>query len=497
MDGYTVEEAASVLGVPRERVWELLARGVLSGSADLGGGMRVRLKADRPIDPPPAAPAERSGDAPPPSGDLTPFRELLTEFRSLTERYGQALLALGEARGEVAGLRSRVDMLEARADLRLPSAAGPMASSWTASPWPTPSERVDGESAPVEPGATDESAGDHADERGSHRRRARSGRRATESFADALARAEDPSPPELPGAAETAAALAGLRHDQPQDPRASDQHASQADADYSLPRELPSADAVPVADEQQSAADTSTPETGERGDGAIDEPSGHDADVASDAGQLTDAEPEDEPAPAAPADVEAEPADERVADTERDGVADDAVAEGQSEAPSQEPIGERTEMPAEPPAGLEADPAGEPAWDAEHYSAAIEEPGWISTDDVAVPQTAWASPEPLSATPEPSGGQSGSMELSGSRELDEALAALDALVHPAPPSPATSDGADDGNASGGHADAVDRSVRAAEQTAHAPWVRATPPPPLAVRSPASRAYRRLKRIFPT
>ncbi|HEX2843767.1 MAG TPA: hypothetical protein VHP64_00820, partial [Candidatus Limnocylindria bacterium] len=120
MEGYSVTEAASILGVPTERVWELLARGVLSGAPEGDTGMRVYLQ-PRPAPAPPAAEAGR------PNGDsnqaeqreLSPFRELLTEFRNLTERYGQALLALGEARGEVASLRSRVDLLEARMDLRL------------------------------------------------------------------------------------------------------------------------------------------------------------------------------------------------------------------------------------------------------------------------------------------------------------------------------------------------------------------------------------------
>src|SRR5574338_1705047 len=120
MDGYSVTEAASILGVPTEKVWELIARGVLAGAQDGERGMRVFLQG-RPQ--PPIIDAVRSADAPPPrepDRELSPFRELLTEFRNLTERYGQALLALGEARGEVAALRSRVDLLEARIDARLP-----------------------------------------------------------------------------------------------------------------------------------------------------------------------------------------------------------------------------------------------------------------------------------------------------------------------------------------------------------------------------------------
>src|ERR671910_428353 len=136
MEGYSVTEAASILGVPTERVWELLARGVLSGAPEGETGMRVYLQ-PRPAPSPPVPDARPNGDggAREPQGELSPFRELLTEFRNLTERYGQALLALGEARGEVAALRSRVDLLEARMDLRLPMTAAPMTQP---APWPTP-----------------------------------------------------------------------------------------------------------------------------------------------------------------------------------------------------------------------------------------------------------------------------------------------------------------------------------------------------------------------
>ena len=132
MEGYSVTEAASVLGVPTERVWELLARGVLSGVPDGETGMRVFLQ-PRPA--PIAVDESPRGNGHPaarePDTEASPFRELLTEFRNLTERYGQALLALGEARGEVASLRSRVDVLEARMDLRLPLSS-PM--PWSRSP---------------------------------------------------------------------------------------------------------------------------------------------------------------------------------------------------------------------------------------------------------------------------------------------------------------------------------------------------------------------------
>src|SRR5919107_1269289 len=136
MEGYSVTEAASVLGVPTERVWELLARGILSGSPDGETGMRVYLqpRAAAPPAPQPSSFARGNGADREPERETSPFRDLLTEFRNLTERYGQALLALGEARGEVASLRSRVDLLEARMDLRLPMTASPMTPS---TPWPT------------------------------------------------------------------------------------------------------------------------------------------------------------------------------------------------------------------------------------------------------------------------------------------------------------------------------------------------------------------------
>lgn len=415
VDGYTVEEAASVLGVPRERVWELLARGVLSGAPDLAGGMRVRLKAEAPPEPRVVEPGPDA--APPSTGEVSPFRELLTEFRSLTERYGQALLALGEARGEVAGLRSRVDMLEARIDLRLPLAASPpLSSGWGAAPWPAPSERVLESHAPQRAAPATEPEELDAEELPLPRRRGRGGRRATKSFADALARAEDPSPPDLPGASEAAAALGALRRDQMAD----------ADLDASLPRELPSADPVPVAEEL--------------------------ADVA---------EPASAPA-AQPAEQEAPAADEA------------------------EPAGES-------PAAVT-----EPAWDRARYSNEIEDPGWMVADEDAAavedatPPTApdesaesapAAEPEPeAEVDPLPAGS-------SGSRELDEGLAALDALANPPEPAPGT---------------AVPPADAPPAETSTPPTIRPwTPSPspptvhaPVVTRSPASRAYRRLRRIFP-
>ena len=274
IEGYSVDEAASVLGVPKGRVWELLARGVLAGTPEDGGGMRVYLQG-RPMEPivgrPPEGrseePASRSaggngngGEHSQPGSEASPFRELLTEFRNLTERYGQALLALGEARGEVASLRTRVELLEARIDLRLPSA--PPLMQWSPPQQPMPQEpeaprdrivetlpepmaeaAADRSQAEAEPEAA---AGDvessilatsleeesisgvheaHAPamERGPapaeapvgkssrRRRRRQSARSATQEFPAALARAQDPTVSQLPGGDETQVAFNELR----------------------------------------------------------------------------------------------------------------------------------------------------------------------------------------------------------------------------------------------------------------------------------------------
>jgi hypothetical protein len=286
MDGYSVKEAATVLGVPKRRVWELIARGVLSGAPEGDGGMRVFLQ------PRPARPAPLSSEQEPRRGEEprhtngnggnggtraegsegSPFREILTEFRSLTERYGQALLALGEARGEVAALRSRVELLEARLDLRLP---GPRASSTVA--WempgygrPSPPEAEPPEAEPPvaepevepEPEATSEPVvepevesagldsdvaepleaspfetaefaadvgleppvvvpdesislpepeGEAAEVAAPRRRRGQRRSAAIAGFAEALARAQDPTLADLPGAREAGEALAALQ----------------------------------------------------------------------------------------------------------------------------------------------------------------------------------------------------------------------------------------------------------------------------------------------
>ncbi|MDP9467588.1 MAG: hypothetical protein M3P32_02440, partial [Chloroflexota bacterium] len=190
IDGYSVPDAASVLGVPEGRVWELLARGVLAGTPE-GDSMRVFLKVEaapmtRP-DPREALPRS-NGNGESHGAEASAFRELLTEFRNLTERYGQALLALGEARGEVAGLRSRVELLEARLDLRLPPAMDAAPIAWeeppTSAPTPEPPAPAIVEAVMPAPDPVP---------RTPRPRKARSTRAAVAGFADALARAQDPN----------------------------------------------------------------------------------------------------------------------------------------------------------------------------------------------------------------------------------------------------------------------------------------------------------------
>jgi hypothetical protein len=205
MDGYSVQEAASVLGVAEGRVWELLARGVLIGTPE-GDSMRVFLKGQAgPI----ATTAAReepprtngNGGTHGSTAEASAFRELLTEFRNLTERYGQALLALGEARGEVAGLRSRVDLLEARLDVRMPPSYDEAPLAWeprsaaTVAPEPPP--------AAAPPLPADRIRKAKPTRRAVPSRKTRSNRDAVAGFAAALERAQDPNPAHLAEASET------------------------------------------------------------------------------------------------------------------------------------------------------------------------------------------------------------------------------------------------------------------------------------------------------
>jgi len=236
-DGYSLQQASDVLGIPKRRVRELVARGVLAGETEEDGRLRVFLGPDAgPLDDLSDGGSLIANDAdevsaPPTGPEASPFRELLNEFRNLTERYGQALLALGEARGEVAALRSRVDLLEARIDLRLPASASTV-SGWEGAvsrtlehdpgqPEEAPGpDRSDADTSPPaeapEPGLDAESDGAGTTDGelgGSRRRRGRSSRSAVAGIAEALARADDPSATvleELPGSADAAASAAAL-----------------------------------------------------------------------------------------------------------------------------------------------------------------------------------------------------------------------------------------------------------------------------------------------
>lgn len=227
-DGYTISEAAELLGIPQRKVTQLIERGVLQGGLDDRRRWRVYLSAPasvtavRPPEPT-TANGHTARPAEPPAGDAaaSQFRDLLAELRHLQERYGQALLALGEARGETAALRGRVEQLERRTDLHLPPAverdASPAATRFDAGvatpPRPvTPLEAArDMPSRPPvrrrvpRPVETDTRTSDPT---GSAPRAPRFG---ASALSGALARAEDPRPVELPGARAAAEALAEFR----------------------------------------------------------------------------------------------------------------------------------------------------------------------------------------------------------------------------------------------------------------------------------------------
>ncbi|MEO6294678.1 MAG: hypothetical protein ABIP01_03005 [Candidatus Limnocylindria bacterium] len=432
MEGYSVTEAALVLGVPTERVWELLARGVLSGAPEGDTGMRVYLQPRPAPAPPQATPSNGNGGTHEPDRERLPFRELLTEFRGLTERYGQALLALGEARGEVAALRSRVDLLEARMDLRLPPAqpASPP-TAWTATPIPFPAERAVVPTAPTaatEPMHDEAEAGPEVLDEAHRRTRRRGPRRATESFAEALARAEDPSAPELPDAIEAAAALTALRH------------TPEASTDAELPRELPAAEAVLVADEadtteaelaapggidmaepmpqveaepegevvaQPEPAEAIQPEPVAADPEPATEPEPQPVEMIQREPVVTEPEPSIEPEPE-PVAVEPEP----VAAIQPEPVAADPEPATEPE-PEPEPVAVEPEgeVAAEPePVELAAEPEPEPEpdttepfeWDRERYTTTIEEPDWFAAEIVEPEQpiSEAAEEEPPSASDE-------------------------------------------------------------------------------------------------
>ncbi|MBW3612474.1 MAG: hypothetical protein KY392_01280 [Chloroflexi bacterium] len=497
MEGYSVTEAASVLGVPAERVWELLARGVLAGQPEGETGMRVFLQ-PRPA--PAAAPAQSARTD---SGngeehrELSPFRELLTEFRSLTERYGQALLALGEARGEVAALRSRVDLLEARMDLRLPSAATDGPPVGWAEPVPRTPPRPAPEAAPApeptgmvrpEPDRDDvpRTEAEPAPEVRTPRRSTAG--HATDGFAEALARAEDPSVPELLGGAETAAAHANLGAESGGD--------VPDDADVTLPRELAPATDVPVAEEAAETVDgdggaekdTSTERKESDDDGAPEQDATEVAAVDATAGEQSEPEPEPDPEAAQAQGAQAQGAPAQAADAESE------------------------------PESAEPDAMEAPAWRDDRYTAEIGDPDWWEPEDESSepasaveerPQPSPASPaiEPRGLTrlrrvpparpeeatvpAEEAGEAADEMEMaptgrSGAEDAppdarppsDDPLAALEALSR-ATPGPTSRPG-------------PRPQPPARSPVSHPPAASARPLPPTA----AGRAYRRLRRIFP-
>lgn len=494
-DGYTIEEAASALGVPSARVWELIARGVLSGAQE-GGDMRVFLQPrPAPVNVSPPEPRQNGNGGPRDAGEGSPFRELLTEFRNLTERYGQALLALGEARGEVASLRSRVDLLEARVELRLPTAAPPL--PWTAPEPPmadvtaatedvaevddtSPVAEVlmaeaEHEAAVAAAGlaamatadggdAGPPSAADEAARRRRARRRSKKGAHpASDEIAEALARAEDPSMGELPSGPDAGDAL-GEFEDALAHPRGLTGEAIE---------EAPTVSVDPPAVEVAALE----PESGT--------PAPHVEPMESRVMPSGEDEGELEPAVSF-APVEPMPSEAAMGDTEDDGdwadleEGDDAVSVDDADAPP--------DQPAPPLPAYEPLPADAP------YTASVDEPDWFSDSDLGT----WSAPtaetgdavgvpiEPERGAPAPAakGGRRAqepraavrrvsTVELPGAGDLREALAALDSLRPRDTRSPA----------------------RAPAPTWNEPRVPLDrPAAPQA--GPAGRAYQRLRRLFP-
>ena len=461
IDGYTVPEAASVLGVPEGRVWELLARGVISGTPE-GDSMRVHLRARS--EPPVAAqqPGPKSNGNGGSNGgsEASAFRELLTEFRNLTERYGQALLALGEARGEVAGLRSRIELLESRLDLRLPGPAAPAAVAWTASePVATPPTAAPSAPAakePVAPVAPPRPPKARA-------RKGRSGpttaprRSAVAGIAAALARAQDPSAAELPQ-------------------RAAQPDASPPVAEPAPPSEVPEAPAA-------SAYTTEVVEPDWFADGDF---------AWLDAAEHAALEPPSEaPAPAAEAEAEAEEAgdvagaEEALTESEAEVVAEElAVAELES-APRgyAEPIAQVVpEEPAPAPLTLTE----------EELARLAADEGWGASEVEAIRSLIGSERTPAT------------IELPGSTELDAAMAALEATPATAPE--------DQWSKAWPEADPISIPVQpptpdvppappprpaAARQAQPAARTTSTEPPWLRRRrGPAATAFRTLRRLFP-
>ncbi|HSK92856.1 MAG TPA: hypothetical protein VLA76_02220 [Candidatus Angelobacter sp.] len=525
MEGYSVTEAASVLGVPTERVWELLARGVLSGQTEGETGMRVFLQPRPAPSPSPVEPGRTASGNGDESRELSPFRELLTEFRNLTERYGQALLALGEARGEVASLRSRVDLLEARMDLRLPSgslgAESAPPAGWAApASWPTsarpPSAPPEQAPAP-EPGESppqphpephprtgsslpeDGAADAYATEVGPRPMRRAASIRAPDTFAEALARAEDPSVPELLREAEAAA---------PEQPAPSPEEPG---AEATLPRELPPADAVPVADEQVAEAEIVADEEEDAGSPAVADEQVADAAPAADEEQVAEAE--------TVADEAREGEEASTAGVAPDGSASVEPGSGRSTGDQERSEPGPESAPLDSPALVgEALEGAEPAWQDDRYTAEVTEPDWWEAE--AFPEAAAAAAQPDAAgeaedpptpdasdvepmaseatAPAPAEGQPSTADVEEETLLrygrsvvttpdrpseagasDDALAALEALSRATPRADRSTT-----------IEPAASPVRSAPERSLPPSPRPVPP------TTAGRAYRRLRRIFP-
>jgi hypothetical protein len=473
MDGYSVKDAAIVLGIPERRVWELIARGVLSSAPEGPDGMRVFLQ-PRPAPQPVQEARPFQADEPAPrhngnggTAEMSPFRELLTEFRSLTERYGQALLALGEARGEVAALRTRVELLEARMDLRLPGTRPASTVAWEIPGYATGPEDQEGaasevldeaeeaaeqaeladavvepeestaeagidlptdeeaaaaeelmaageefaatgeglpelfieslaEEAPAEPldaeiapeagagAAADAEIAPEADAEAelptpsparqrraeTRRRKIRGGRTALVGIAEALARAEDPTLAELPGAEEAAEALVALQRD------------IQAARDAAAaPQEAVADELEPQADVEDFVDVPAAPPAGELAEEmAEDEAAGPEA--VSDEVELTDAgaEPESEAVDATFEPIEAageappEPA-EAIAEPELEPM--EASVEPEAETQVAEATFEPIETVAEPP---QVEPE-ESEVSRSPYTTDVVEPDWFADGD--------------------------------------------------------------------------------------------------------------------